>query len=625
MWGQNDVISHPQEWSDSWWKGKKEGGARLIVIGPRLVGAAEKADLYVPLRPGTDSYLALAMANVIIEEGLQDDEFIEKYTYGYEEFAELAKKYTPEEVEKITWTPAEMIRQVAREYATTKPALMAIGRGGNQTGGANSHAGWMMSRAITCLCGLCGQFGVAGAGTSIESSNTVTSGTHFHWPQTTTVLSHVSDKAYIKPTVDTGKAWGSSEAMYNKDNPYHIRVFIGANNLAASAGDQDAIEEAFKNIPLVVTYNRNIHWTASRFADILLPIASWAETDIWRVDYEARAFTKAAVPPMFESTTDPQLYKMLARKLAEKLGVDATPEEIWPWETDEDFINVIAKNEQVNEAYKAKVEEGAAEFEKYIDMDFAKITEELPGGVEMGPFDAQIPGFVQFTAAYYPDEAKAEGITDESAPFFPTIGGHGKLLFKADWMTEFDAPALPVPCEPEDSYYAEGNPIESGNWEFSDAVKQGYSLVSVGKGHRFWQFLSFNQNFDGGPVSAWHREAFRDAETPCVELNPVDAEKLGLIDGDVVTVESQYGKMEGITVIETPCVQPGTLIPPYHWGNVQNRIQPYSMSFGKLPLEKRNKLAAGWPAVGKYKAPFNMFGQGGQNTQSAVLCKVYKA
>lgn len=83
----------------------------------------------------------MAMANVIIDEGLTDQDFTVSTLSADEEFAELAKKYTPEEVEKVSWAPADKIREVARLYATSKPSLIAIGRGGNSAGGEKSNAG----------------------------------------------------------------------------------------------------------------------------------------------------------------------------------------------------------------------------------------------------------------------------------------------------------------------------------------------------------------------------------------------------------------------------------------------------------------------------------------------------
>ena len=135
LWGENTTLSKPQEWAASYGRAMHEFGAKLVVIDSRVSETANKANIYLPVRPGTDAYVALAMANVIIEENLQDQEFIDAHTYGYDEFAALVKKYTPEEVQKISWAPADKIREIARLYAKTKPALIAIGRGGNSAGG----------------------------------------------------------------------------------------------------------------------------------------------------------------------------------------------------------------------------------------------------------------------------------------------------------------------------------------------------------------------------------------------------------------------------------------------------------------------------------------------------------
>jgi anaerobic selenocysteine-containing dehydrogenase len=331
---------------------------------------------------------------------------------------------------------------------------------------------------------------------------------------------------------------------------------------------------------------------------------------------------------MFESKSDHQIYKELSRKLAQKLNLSATPEEVWPYEKDEDFINAILQSPILKAEYEKRIAEGYTEFEeeKYQNLDYQKAIAH-PEGI-FGPFYANLHDFVPYKAKYYPQQAPAG--TDPEEVFFPTYNpGHpesvGKLLFKADWLADMGLPTLPIPDEPNDRYFKDANPIESGNFELSDAVKNGYQFVTVGKGHRHWQFLSFNQNYDGGPASTLLREAHEMAAEPCVEMNPRDAARLGLKDGDYVTIESQYGKMEHIKLLLSECILPKTIVPPYHWGNVQNRIYPYSLSLGSLPIDVlAGKLTP--PGVGEWgTGAKGGRGIGGQNTQSATLCKVYKA
>ena len=625
-WGENDAVAKPSEYGQSLQRAQNEYGAYWIQVEPRISPTTEKADLYLPVRPGTDAYLALAMCNVIINEGLEDKEFIAKHTYGYDEFKELVMRYDPDTVEKITWCPADRIRTAARLYATMKPALLLMGRGGNQTGGAKSNAGWLTSRAVLCLIGLTGNVGHKGDGLSTEASSQPTSAMFFHWPQK---LVPRGQAATLEPLIERDKnlpeggTWGQSKHMIERE-PYGYRIWMGNINPAGSCANTAVMDEALKKLDLVVLINRLNHWTGSGYADILIPICTWAEMYCFRTDFEEYIMTEPAIDPMFESVSDFEFYKQLSRRLAKRLGKDESL--AWPWETEEEFLDLYVHDPAgivVSEIDK-RIGEGYAKFEDWKDVSVRKIIEH-PHGLP-NPFYPGLDDFIAYKAKNYP--SAPEGIDPEEV-FFPTAAGgdypgDGKLLFRCDWIAERTGgvmPVLPIPEEPYDSWYAEGNPIESGNWEESDAVKAGYNLVACGKAHTHWGFLSFNQDKDGGPASPWLRESFRAASAPCVEMNPADAEKLGLVDGDIVTVESQSGRQEGLTLVLTERAMPGVIVPPCHWGKNQCAIYPYSVSFDQIEDQYKTKLSPG--AVGEWaegRAP----AIGGQNVQSAVLCKVYK-
>ena len=625
FWGDNSAMAKPQEWGDSWAQAKFEAGTKIIDIESRMSETSEKADLYIPVRPGTDSYVALAMANVIINEGLQDQDFIDKYTVGYEDFKNLALKYTPELVEKIAWAPAEKVREAARLYATMKPAMIEIGRGGNQTGGANSDAGWMMGRAITCLMPLCGQLGVKGSGLSLEASVGAFNGNIFHWQMGKTYSAPTNR---VKPLFETDQkgasgVWGTSEVLYNR-TPYGYRVYMTNGNGGGSFGDYEKVAEAFKQMDLVVMHNRIVNWAGSAFADILLPACSWAEEYVWRPDWEYSGVSVPAIEPMFECKNDLDIYREVAISLANKLDLGLSDEEVWPWSTDKDFMAQILCNDDIKGAFQKCVDEGKEKFAPFVDGDIDFISSQAFG--VPNPYYAGQEDFVPYRAKLYVNNGAPED--DPESLWFPTEGGDGKALFRADFLSTASngvLPALPIPCEPEDSYYAEGNPIESDNWEYSDAVKNGYTFVAVGKAHQHWQFLSFNQDMDGGPGSRLLREAFETASKPSCMLNPVDAEKIGVKAGDVVTIETQYGKMENINVILTQTVMPSTVVPPVHWSPVQTKIYPYSLSLSRLDPSVRGAVLP--PVIGPFsdgKSTKRTTG-GAQNCQSGVLCKVYKA
>ena len=80
---------------------------------------ADQADMYLRIRPGTDGALALAVMNVIVNEKLYDEAFIEEHTLGFDKLVPHVQQYTPEWAEEITWVPAEETRKLARLFATT--------------------------------------------------------------------------------------------------------------------------------------------------------------------------------------------------------------------------------------------------------------------------------------------------------------------------------------------------------------------------------------------------------------------------------------------------------------------------------------------------------------------------
>jgi len=136
-------------------------GAKLVLVDPRCSETADKAldfqGQWLPIRPGTDGALALAMANVIITERLYDADFVANWTVGFDQFAAFVSGKTPEWAALITGVDASTIRQVARELASTKPAVVDVWSGpGHHTNGTEG------GRAIAMLAGLIGQVDAPG-------------------------------------------------------------------------------------------------------------------------------------------------------------------------------------------------------------------------------------------------------------------------------------------------------------------------------------------------------------------------------------------------------------------------------------------------------------------------------
>ncbi len=128
-WGSDHLVSNPDESKGINLANEVRLGSKLIVVNPRRIGIADKADLFLQVRPATDSALALGMANVIIKDELYDRDFVNKYSFGFDKFVKRIERFGSKTVEEITWVPSSHIVEAAHLYATTKPACIQWGVG----------------------------------------------------------------------------------------------------------------------------------------------------------------------------------------------------------------------------------------------------------------------------------------------------------------------------------------------------------------------------------------------------------------------------------------------------------------------------------------------------------------
>ena len=127
FWGHNPLVSGPDGEIVALVKRALDKGAIGIAIDPRKSETAKRCRLWLPIRPGTDAAMALAMLNVIINENLYDRDFVDKWTTGFEELKTHVSGYTPQWAEKITLVKATDIIEAARTYAMNKPAVLEWG------------------------------------------------------------------------------------------------------------------------------------------------------------------------------------------------------------------------------------------------------------------------------------------------------------------------------------------------------------------------------------------------------------------------------------------------------------------------------------------------------------------
>jgi anaerobic selenocysteine-containing dehydrogenase len=157
FWGHNPVITGPDGELSFPVKRALKAGSFGIAVDPRRSETAKQCNIWLPIRPGTDCALALSMIHVIINEGIYDKEFVEKWTLGFRRLKEHVSEYTPKWAEAITWIPADDIVAAAKRYAMDKPSVLEWGVAIEQNPNSLQTV-----RAISLLRGLTGNIDVPG-------------------------------------------------------------------------------------------------------------------------------------------------------------------------------------------------------------------------------------------------------------------------------------------------------------------------------------------------------------------------------------------------------------------------------------------------------------------------------
>lgn len=265
-----------------WGKLRRErpNRAKIVVIDPRYSVTAAKADLWLPINPGTDAALALAIANVIISEELYDKTFIQGWTTGFDEYRKLVlSTYSPEKVAPIAGIKADTIYRIAREFAQTRPAIAWRGRGA--TCWPN---GTYTSYAIFCLNALVGSIDIPGGVIYQE---------YPHYKEMPALIEDSTardGKAQVSLDLRRKDKFIAASIVTNQvadsiltDNPYPVDMAIGfSSNFNMSAPNASRWDKAMAKVPYYVHIAPAITEMAE-FADIVLPASTFMEE--WAYDH----------------------------------------------------------------------------------------------------------------------------------------------------------------------------------------------------------------------------------------------------------------------------------------------------------------------------------------------------
>ena len=493
MWGWNPVstvMDSPTCW---YLIQAKESGIRMISVDPKYTDTtAIFAHQWIPIRPGTDAAMLIAMAYVMIKENLQDQKFLDTYTIGFDQFkdyvlgVEDGVPKSPAWAERITGVAAATIEELAREYATTKPAALVAGIAPGRTAyGEQYH------RTAMTLSAMTGNIGVHG-GDCAGRCHTVTQGFPFmkmtsglgvsnpleeNAPRRKYTL-HTYEKLGLRTKGRINTSQIADAILKGKKGGYpfdYKLLYIVNSGYVNQAPDTNKIVQTFKKLEFIVVQEQFMTSTA-KFADILLPTTTFLErNDIaFGEGIPFYAHMSKAIEPLYECKS----HLEIACELAARMGISD-----YSNKTEDEWLRDFAKDMGIpdydefkqNAIYRVKISEPYVAFKKQIE--------------------------------------------DPADHPFPTPSG--KIEIYSQELAEMNHPKIP----PIPKY------IET--WEsINDPLSEKYPLQLITT-----HFKRRNHNqFENLP---WLREL----EEQAVQINPIDAQARGICEGDKVRVFNDRGEM----------------------------------------------------------------------------------
>lgn len=493
---------------------RQDPKANLIVIDPRRTEIAEKADMYLQIRPGTDAALFMAWMNVIIEEDLIDMPFIEEWTYGFDQLKKRAAEYTPERVAEITWISPEKIRESALMYARNKPAHLYLGLVSDQIG----RNGLRVDQARVCLQGItgnmanqvfqrptgpgpfiAGKFGIRDAMLQLEDKcpedqkGKQLGSDRFKlmtWPAYD-ITNKIYKEVYGIPRNMSGHNFAAFQpSIWNailKEEPYPVKAMITwCSNPLVTAANAKNVYKALKSPNLDLHVVLEVFMTPTALlADYVLPSASKLEMSSCSPMEDfvpIFACSEKAIEPMGERRPNNRFFIELAKRLG--FG------EYFPWETEEELHN-----------YRLEP----------LGINFEKAAKEMYAiGSEPWTYET-----------INPRTGKPTGFATPS----------GKLELYSNVLDELGYDPLPFYEEPPES------PVSTPE------VAEEYPLILNTGGTFNPQFQSEQRQLGTGM-----REAHPD---PLMEIHPDTAQELGIAEGDWAYIETRRGVIKQKAVLTT--------------------------------------------------------------------------
>ncbi|MFC1980124.1 molybdopterin-dependent oxidoreductase [Chloroflexota bacterium] len=312
-----------------------ESRAKLVVVDPRRTALAKEADIHAQLRPGTDCALAIGLLNVIIAERLYDQAFVEDWTVGFDKLAEHVKEYMPEQVERITWVKADIIREMARIYAAGKPAC--ISRGISMDHSTN---GIQAIRAINTLMAITGNIDVAGGNVFTPKFTQTNLRLEEMVPKSVSVgADYPLFTRYVRePTVTPAIDQLLSE------KPYPIKaLLVAGTNPALTWPNSNKFKRGREKLDLLLAIDIFMTDTA-KMADIVLPGTSFLE----RLDLKDYMKRSICLIALADRVAEPVGNSMEDWRIWAELGKRMGFGKYFPWKDSDELITYLLKDTSVS-------------------------------------------------------------------------------------------------------------------------------------------------------------------------------------------------------------------------------------------------------------------------------------
>ncbi len=280
---------------------KKERGLKLVVIDPRKTRSARAADLYLPIRIGTDAALALGIMHVLVRDKLANRDYIANNTLGFDQVErDVLPKFTPQRTAEITGLAVADIEKLAAMYGKAKAAVIRLGEGMTRLA-----AGGQALRAVTLLPGVTGHYGVRGGGAMLlTAANCELNYGAVRRPSGPAATRNVNHLRL-------------GEELLNMKDPPIRALFIGANNPAVTCPEVHKVRQGLMREDLFTVVHDPFVSETAKYADIVLPAATYLETDDLYRSYGCywMQWGPQAAKPAGEAMSNFHLAQALAKRM----------------------------------------------------------------------------------------------------------------------------------------------------------------------------------------------------------------------------------------------------------------------------------------------------------------------